>query len=160
MKLHPAYMEAARMISESPRDFFPYTEIAELLEVDLDSQDFQIQRMHLKNHALNEYDLDLIPTSNEHLGRGYKKATDEERVTITTPRLSRRITNAVKKQRKILTTVDPGLLNDKVRDLYNKNLVKNSMFIAFMEKLPLRKCIPGLKVSIKTPKFLLDKEIK
>lgn len=152
MKLHPAYKEVARAIAESPKDFFTYEEIAEMLEVELDSQDFQIQRMHLKSHALDEFDLDLIPTANEHLGRGYKKATDDEKVEITAPRLSRRIFNATRKQRKVLTTVNTELLSERAKLLFERNIVKNLSLIAFLQKTPLRKCEPGMSVSVGTPK--------
>jgi hypothetical protein len=152
MKLHPPYKEVARFIAESSKDFFTYKQIAEMLEVELNSQDFQIQRMHLKSHTLDEFDIDLIPTANEHLGRGYKKATDDEKVEITAPRLTRRIFNATRKQRKVLTTVDTGLLSEAARLKFERNMVKNLSLISFLQKTPLRKCVPGMTVSVGTPK--------
>ncbi len=157
MKLHPAYKETAREISESEKEFFSWDEISSMLRVEKDTIEFQLERMKLKTHALDEYDIDLIPTANEFKGRGYKKATDEERVKITARRLDVRVRNSVRKQRKVLTTVNPNMLTDGVRKLFNQRLIKNGLIISFLHKTPLKKCVSGAAVSVGTPKLIETK---
>ena len=154
MKLHPAYKEAAKEIAESEKDFFSWDEIAAMLDTPKDTIQFQIQRMQLKSHALDEFEIDLIATANEHKGRGYKKATDEEKVVVTAPRLDRRIRNATRKQRKVLTTVEPSLLSEKILAKFNRHIVKNGLMIAFLHKARLSKCLPGVTVDIGTPRLI------
>ena len=153
MKLYPPYKEAARHICESDKDFFSFKEIADMLEVEIETQDWQFGRMKVKQYALDEYSIDLIPTANEHKGRGYKKATDEEMVTVTCPRLNKKGFNTIRKHRKILTCVDTTKLSDKVMKLFERNVVKNLLEISLLEKSPLKKCTPGMTVSVGTPKL-------
>ena len=157
MKLHPAYKEAARHIHRGGQVFFTDTELSGLLSEPVGTDGFRFAIMNLNEHLLSEYQIDFIRAENQEGQRGYKIATSEESVRITTQRLSRRLRNVVSKQRRVLDTVDRNQIGEEAAWLYDRHMVKNGLLTSFLNKTPIAKCIPGLAVRIDVPRLIEDK---
>ena len=157
MKLYPAYKEAGRRIYDGDQIFFTDSELSELLAEPLGSDGFRFAIMNLNEHLLSEYQIDFIRAENPEGDRGYKIATSEESVMITTQRLARRFRNVVSRQRRVLDTVDRSRLSDDAAGLYDRHMVKNGLMLSFLNKTPISRCEPGLVVRIDVPKLIPSK---
>lgn len=154
MKLHPAYKEAGRCIYQRGQIFYTDGELAKLLMEPVGTDGFRFAIMSLNEHLLSEYQIDFIRAENQEGERGYKIATSEESVIITTRRLARRFRNVVAKQRRVLDTVDRGRISEEAAWLYDRHMVKNGMMMSFLNKTPINRCEPGLSVRIDVPKLI------
>lgn len=157
MKLHPAYKEAGRRIYRAGQVFYTDRELAELLMEPAGSDGFRFAIMNLNEHLLSEYQIDFIRSENAEGERGYKIATSEESVMVTTQRLARRFRNVVSKQRRVLDTVDRGRISQEAAWLYDRHMVKNGLLTSFLNKTPVSRCVPGLAVRIDVPRLIEDK---
>ena len=153
-KLYPDYKQAAYDIDAGGKIFYSDVELAQMLSVEIGTDEFRFAIMNLNKYLLDEYNIDFIRAKNETKGKGYKIATDQERVDITTERLSRRFKFAVAKQRKVLNTVDRSALPDDTKIKYDRYAVKNGLLISFLNKTPLSKCLPGAAVRVDVPKMI------
>ena len=151
---HPAYKQAAIDIAESNRVFFSDSELSTMLMEEQDTDKFQFAKMSLIDYLLDEYQIDFIRAENEHNGKGYKKATPQESIEITAERLARKFRKVAYRQRKVIDTVDRGLLPDSIKDKHDKHIVKSGLLISFLNKTPLNKCVQGSAVKVDVPKMI------
>ncbi|WP_319408804.1 hypothetical protein [uncultured Desulfosarcina sp.] len=157
MKLHPAYKEAGRRIYQKGQIFYTDGELAGLLMEPAGTDGFRFAVMNLNEHLLSEYQIDFIRAENPDGEKGYKIATSEESVMVTTQRLARRFRNVVSKQRRVLDTVDRNRISEEAAYLYDRHMVKNGMMTSFLNKTPISRCEPGLMVRIDVPRLIEDK---
>ena len=154
LRLHPLYKEAALQISLSKEVFFSDKELAEMLELKLDTQDFQFGKLKLIEGLLDIYNIDFIRAANEDKGKGYKKATNEEKITVTTTRLKRKIYSTARKQRKILSIVDPAALPESVKKEYDAHFIRSGLLQSFLSQTTNKKILTGSVVRIDRPKLI------
>jgi hypothetical protein len=153
-RLHPLYKDVARQISGAEDIFYTDGELAEMLEEDLTSDEYNFARMNLVAHLLDEYGIDFIRAANEISGKGYKIATSEESVVISAARLQRKIRNGARKQRKVLSIVDRSQLEAATQVDYDAYLIRGGLLQAFFAQTPLCKCYPGVTLRIDRPALI------
>ena len=150
-RLHPLYKDVAKQIAEDAIIFYSDDELSRLLEEEKDTDQYRFEIMNLIGHLLDEYSVDFIRSENQKDGKGYKKATSAESVKITANRISRRIRNAARKQRKVLSIVITAELNDDTRREYDAHCIRSGLLRAFLAQTPLSKCLTGLTVRVDRP---------
>jgi len=157
--LYPAWKEAAKVIGNEDKIFYANWELEKLLREKQGSQKYNLARMMLKSKLLNEFGIDFIPVKEKDTNKsiGYKKATAEESVKITTARLQRRHKRTNRIQRKIIDTIDRNELSIAAKTVYDARIVQSGLMRAFLKKSNLKKCLPGSTVKIDHPKIVQTK---
>jgi hypothetical protein len=156
-KLHPSYKEAARRITAENKVFYSDEALGFLLEEDIGTKDYEFARLSLISYLLDEYGVDFIRAEaieGKEKCKGYKIATAVESVQITARRLQNRIRNAARKQRKVLSVVDPGALPEVVKKEYDARLIRGGLLASFLAQTPLKRCVPGIAIRVDRPKLI------
>jgi hypothetical protein len=122
-----------------------------MMDEEPESKRFEFAKMQLIEYLLDEYQIDFIRSENEKEGKGYKKATPEESITVSTERMNRKVQNAARKQAKIISTVDRAELSDDMKNRHDRHFIRNGMLIAFLNKTARR--LPTSSVKIDVPKL-------
>lgn len=154
-RLHPLYKEAAMQISKREKLFFSDNELAEMLDCDMMSQDFQFAKLQLVNELLYTFDIDFIRSENEDEGKGYKIASNDEKVAVTTKRLQKKIYSTARKQRKVLSTVDRNLLsNETLCKVYDTATIRGGLLLSFFSQASRKLLTTDTIVRIDRPKLI------
>lgn len=153
-KLYPDYKQAAEEISTGENVFYSDNDLSDMLNEAVGTDQFRFAIMKLNSYLLDAYMIDFIRSENEAQGKGYKIATDEERIEITAKRLSRKVWSTTGKQRKVLDTVDRAVLPDVIKGAYDRHMIRSGLLISFLNKTPLSKCLPGAMVRVDVPKMI------
>jgi len=151
--LYPEYKEAGKKIATGDRETYSDSELAAMLMVDIGTKEFQFAILKLNDHLLNQYGIDFIRVD---IGgeKGRKIASNSETVKITVQRLSRRMRNAVTRQRTVIETVDRSMLDGDDEKLYDRSVVKNGLFMSLMAKTRRRVLPSESTVRIDVPKII------
>lgn len=157
-KLHPAYKEAAKQIADNGKVFYSDGALSMMLEEPLDTKFFDFARLKLIAYLLDEYGIDFIRSeiiaADDAKLKGYKIATPAESVKITARRLDKRVNNAARKQRKVLSVVDYGALPAEVQKEYDARVIRGGLLAAFLAQTPLKRCVPGVVVRFDRPSII------
>lgn len=153
-RLHPLYKELAQAIAIGDQVFYTDEEIAAGLEEELETKPFEFARMKLVDHLLDSFEIDFIRAENTKKQRGYKIATPVESVKISAPRLQKRISNAARRQRKVLSTIDRPALPESIQKEYDAYVIRGGLLASFLAQTPLKRCLEGIQVRFDRPKII------
>lgn len=153
-KVYPPYKDAAGSIAFHDQRFYSDSQLAELLEENIESDGFQFAKLNLIKYLLDEFGIDFIRVENEDGVKGYKIATPVESVRITAKRLHSRIRNATRKHGKVLSNVDRAVLPADVQKEFDARLIRGGLLAAFLSQTPLKKCIEGIKIRLDHPTII------
>lgn len=150
--LYPNWKEAVKIITESDETiFYSDEDISELLDEPISSDKYRFNLMHLKSYLLYEKGIDFIRSESPTQGKGYKIATDSEKVNITMDRLHRRIRNAAARCSEVISITDPVQITDTEKKLLDHHSGRNGMLLAFLHKTARK--LPAEILTISVPKI-------
>lgn len=157
-KRYPEYKAFVDFILDSGREFFPDTEIAKNLNCPVGSREFSLGVMQVVRELLYVNDIDMIRWSHKSQNgqeiKGYKLATDEESTKITMKRLHKKAISALRRNSVVAGTINRGLLSQGDKNLYDRQVIRNGLFLSMAKKTSLSKITDETVVRVGKPKLV------
>lgn len=148
--LFPPHREAAKLISGmGPGDFISDRTLEQALDAKRESDAFRFEKMRLDEALLAEHEMALVRESRDG-EKGYRVATDEDKVMLLGPRSRRRAEAAVIRHRRVLLAVqDESSLSESAKKSLERQMQQNAFVRLAIESSKSRKRIERLTPAFK-----------